>query len=73
MEALIKTRKIGGSLVITIPRVIVEEEGLMPNQIVEINVKKIKKSGFGIAKGIGPFLKEDKFEEQLEKNEQVRD
>ena len=49
MEALIKTRKIGGSLVITIPRVIVEEEGLMPNQIVEINVKKIKKSGFGIA------------------------
>ena len=48
METISKTRKIGGSLVITIPRVIVEEQGLSENQAVKIKVKKLRKSGFGI-------------------------
>lgn len=69
MEAITKTRKIGGSLVITIPRIIVEEEGLKENQTIKIDIEKIKKSGFGLFKGIGPFKKEDKFRGQLEKNE----
>ena len=59
METLAKTRKIGGSLVVTIPKNIVEEEGLMENQTVKIKVEKIKKSGFGISKGLASFSKED--------------
>jgi len=69
METLTKTRKIGGSLVVTIPKTVVEEEGLTENQVVKINIIKIKKSGFGVSKGLASFSKEDKFIGQLEKNE----
>lgn len=33
--------------------------------------KKVKTSGFGISKGIGPFTKESKFVGQLEKNDMI--
>ena len=66
MEILTKTRKIGGSIMVTIPKTIVEQEGIKENQLIKIEVKKAKKSGFGIFKGIGPFKREDKFKGQLE-------
>ena len=69
METVTKTRKIGGSLVVTIPKEIVEQEGLKENQIVKIDVKKLKKSGFGLFKGVAPFSKENKFTGQLKNNE----
>lgn len=69
METITKTRKIGGSLVVTIPKTVVEEENLMENQAVKIDIKKVKKSGFGISKGLASFTKEDKFKGQLEKDE----
>lgn len=59
MKSLTRTRSVGGSLVVTIPKEIAREEGLKPGQLVEIDVKKPKKSFFGIAKGVGPFTKED--------------
>ena len=62
MEALTKTRKIGGSLVVTIPKTIVEEEGLTENQTIKIDVEKVKKSGFGLFKGIAPFTREDELD-----------
>ena len=62
MEALTKTRKIGGSLVVTIPKTIVEEEGLKEGQTIKIDVKRIKKDFFGAFKGIGPFTKEDELD-----------
>ncbi|HIH42405.1 TPA: hypothetical protein HA246_02055 [Candidatus Woesearchaeota archaeon] len=67
MEAITKTRKIGGSLMVTIPRNIVEKEGLIENQIIKIEIEKIRKSGFGLHKGLVPFTKEDAFKGQLEK------
>ncbi|MEK6936554.1 MAG: hypothetical protein AABW58_00620 [Nanoarchaeota archaeon] len=60
MESITKLRKIGGSLVATIPKNIVELEGLNEGQAVKIKVEKVKKSFFGAAKGIGSFTKEDK-------------
>ena len=66
MQAITRTRAIGGSLVVTIPKEIVREESLQENEVVEIQVKKIKKSGFGILKGMRPFTQEDKFKGQLE-------
>ena len=59
MESVTKLRKVGGSIVATVPKNVVELEGLMPGQTVKISVKKIKKSFFGAAKGIGSFTKED--------------
>ena len=60
MESVTKLRKVGGSIVATVPKRIIELEGLMPGQTVLIEVKKIRKSAFGAMKGIGPFTKEDK-------------
>ena len=67
METITKTRRIGGSLVVTIPKNVVEEEQLAEDQSVAISVIKLRKSGFGLAQGIGPFTKESKFLGQLEK------
>lgn len=69
MEALTRTRKIGGSLSVTIPKEIVKEEMLIEGELIKIDIEKIKKSGFGLFKGIGPFTREDKFKGQLEENE----
>ncbi|MEK6955158.1 MAG: AbrB/MazE/SpoVT family DNA-binding domain-containing protein [Nanoarchaeota archaeon] len=67
MEILTKTRKIGGSLIVTIPKNVVEEQNLKENQSVIIEIKKCKKSGFGVSKGLASFSKEDRFRGQLEK------
>ena len=59
MESIVRTRKVGGSLTVTLPKEIVKEEALQEGELVTINVKKAKKCYFGAAKGIGPFTKED--------------
>ena len=59
MESVTKLRKVGGSIVATVPKKIIELEGLVPGQTVKIKVEKIKKSFLGAAKGIGNFTRED--------------
>ncbi len=56
---LTKTRKVGGSLVVTLPKELVETQRIKENEVVEITVKKCRKDGFGILKGVGPFTVED--------------
>ncbi len=58
-ECLAKTRKVGGSLVVTLPKELVESEKIKEGEVVEIRVKKLRKDGFGILKGVGPFTVED--------------
>jgi hypothetical protein len=62
METLTRTRKVGGSLLITIPKDIVKEESLRAGELVRVDIKKVKKSGFGMFKGIAPFTKEDELD-----------
>ena len=59
MESVTKLRKVGGSIVATVPKKIIDVEGFVPGQIVKIKVEKLRKSGFGALKGIGSFTKED--------------
>lgn len=66
MESLTKTRRIGGSLVVTIPSQIVKEKAIEENELVSISINKVKKDFFGAFKGIGPFTKEDELKGQLE-------
>ncbi|MEK6936451.1 MAG: AbrB/MazE/SpoVT family DNA-binding domain-containing protein [Nanoarchaeota archaeon] len=66
MKTYSKTRTIGGSLVVTIPSNIVKNEKLKENEVVEIEVKKVKKDYFGALKEIGPFTEEDELKEQIE-------
>ena len=57
--ALARVRKVGGSLVVTIPREVADEEGVKAGELVNIEVRKAKKSFFGAARGVGPFTIKD--------------
>lgn len=69
MEVVAIPRKIGGSLVVTLPNGLVKAEGIEEGIPIDIIVKKNKIDGFGMFKGIGLFTKEDKFRGQLEEDE----
>ena len=56
---LTKTRKVGGSIVVTLPKELVEIQKIKENEFVEITVKKCRKDGYGILKGMAPFTIED--------------
>jgi len=66
MKILTRTRSVGGSLMVTIPKEIVKEELLIEGELVELEVEKVKKDFFGSLKGIGPFTKQDELKGQLE-------
>jgi len=65
MKTLTRTRAIGGSLIVTIPKEIVKEKSLAKGELVEIEIEKVKKDFFGAFKGIGPFTKEDELDTEL--------
>ena len=62
MKAVTRARKIGGSLIVTIPKEIVKEENIKEGELVQIDVEKIKKSYFGALKGVGKFTKKDELD-----------
>ena len=65
MAAITKIRSLGGSLAVTIPIELVRKQGLKEDEVVEIIVRKHKKSYFGILKGIGPYnRKEDRMDDR---------
>ncbi|MBS7611563.1 AbrB/MazE/SpoVT family DNA-binding domain-containing protein [Candidatus Bathyarchaeota archaeon] len=57
--SLVKTRKVGGSLVVTLPKELVESKKIKEGEIVEISVKKVRKDGFGAFKSLSPFTVRD--------------
>jgi bifunctional DNA-binding transcriptional regulator/antitoxin component of YhaV-PrlF toxin-antitoxin module len=57
--ALAKTRRVGGSLVVTLPKEVVEANKIQEGKIVEITIKKLRVDGFGALRGIGPFTPDD--------------
>jgi bifunctional DNA-binding transcriptional regulator/antitoxin component of YhaV-PrlF toxin-antitoxin module len=65
-QCLTKTRKVGGSIVVTIPKEVVDLQQIKENEYVEITIKKCRKDGFGILKGIAPFTVEDELKSSLE-------
>ena len=58
-RALTKTRKVGGSLVVTLPKELVEGQKIKEGEVVEVTVRKFRKEGFGVLKGVKPFTAED--------------
>ena len=66
MKNITKTRSVGGSIIVTIPSDIVKSEMLKENELVEIEVRKLKRDFFGSLRGIGPFTEEDKIKGQFE-------
>jgi hypothetical protein len=65
LKLLAKTRRIGGSIVVTIPSNVIKNEQIQENEIVELEVKKLRKNYFGALKGIGSFKREDRMEDRI--------
>jgi bifunctional DNA-binding transcriptional regulator/antitoxin component of YhaV-PrlF toxin-antitoxin module len=57
--ALVKTRRVGGSLIVTLPKEVTESKGIKEGEIIEITVRKLRVDGFGALRGIGPFTADD--------------
>lgn len=55
-------RKVGGSLMVSIPKEIIVLEKIAPGEIVEIDVRKVKKNWFGALKKLKPLKKEEKLD-----------
>lgn len=62
MKVVARARKVGGSLVVTLPSEVVKEKKINPGELIELDVNKAKESGFGILKGMAPFTEEDEFD-----------
>ncbi len=61
-KALVRSRKVGGSIVVSIPKKVADHEGIREGELLEIDVRKAKKDWFGAFKGIGPFTREDELD-----------
>ncbi len=62
MRVVARARKVGGSLVVTLPVEAVKEKKIVAGELLELDVNKVKESGFGIFKGMGPFTEEDEMD-----------
>ena len=61
-RVLVKTRRVGGSLVVSIPKEAVEQEGIREGELIEVEVRKARRDWFGATRGVGSFTKEDELD-----------
>jgi len=61
-RAVIRAKRVGGSIMVRIPKEVVQQEDIHEGEMVEVEVRKAKKNWFGITPGIGPFTHEDELD-----------
>ncbi len=61
-SAVVRTRRVGGSLTVTIPKEVVQAEGIGDRELVRIGVRKVRRDFFGALKGIGKMEKGDRLD-----------
>jgi antitoxin component of MazEF toxin-antitoxin module len=61
-SAVVRTRRVGGSLTVTIPKEVVQAAGIGDKELVRIEVRKVRKDLFGALKGIGKLEKGDRLD-----------
>jgi antitoxin component of MazEF toxin-antitoxin module len=61
-KALVRSRRVGGSIVVSIPKEVTEQEGIREGELIEIDVRKARRDWFGSLKGVGGFTKEDELD-----------
>ncbi len=57
-ETIQRTKKIGGSLMIRIPKDIVDLEHIQAGEPIKVEIQKIRKDWFGCTPGLNPWNKE---------------
>lgn len=62
MEFFSRTKRIGGSLMMTIPRSAAKELGLWENETIEVKITKHKKSFFGAFPWLSKYSEKDRLD-----------
>jgi antitoxin component of MazEF toxin-antitoxin module len=65
-ETIQQTKKIGGSLMVRIPKELVTLQGIREGEYVQISVQKMRKDHFGTIPKLIPFTKEDRLHSKHE-------
>jgi hypothetical protein len=58
-ETIQRAKKIGGSLMVRIPKDIVEHEHIQPGEAVKMRIEKVRKDWFGAFRTGRPYIKEE--------------
>jgi antitoxin component of MazEF toxin-antitoxin module len=61
-KTLVRTRKIGGSIVVTIPKELVDQEGIGAGELVELEVQKARRDWFGAFPKLKPFSRDEELD-----------
>ena len=61
-RTIVKTRRIGGSIVVRIPKDVAAKEGIREDEFVEIDVKKAKGEWFGAFPALKKFSREEELD-----------
>jgi hypothetical protein len=59
-QVVAKAKRVGGSIMVTLPKQVVDLLGVVEGDVVELNVQLPRKSFLGALRGIGPFTEEDR-------------
>ena len=59
-HATVKTKRVGGSLMVTLPKDLVDLLGLEEGEPVDLDVRRPRQSYLGIMRGIGRFDEKDR-------------
>jgi hypothetical protein len=61
-RAVVRAERLGGSIVFRLPAEVVEKENINLGEMVEVEIRKVKKSWFGSYPGIGQMTREDELD-----------
>lgn len=54
-----RAKKVGGSMMVRIPKEIVELESIQPGEMIRLNIQKLRKDWFGAFPQLKPFNKKE--------------
>ena len=61
-KALTRAKRIGGSIMVRLPKEVVQQEDIHEGEMVEVEVRKAKKGWFGASPSLGAFAHEDELD-----------
>lgn len=61
-RTVVRTRRIGGSIVVRIPKDVAEREGIVEDEFVEIDVRKAKGEWFGAFPTLKKFTRAEELD-----------
>ena len=61
-RTLSRARKVGGSIMVRLPKEVVQQEGIHEGEMLELDVKKARKAWFGATPKLSAFTRADELD-----------